>query len=157
MQIDKVVAARLKREARCVVVGWHRIAHCRRLHKAVLHQSAARLHARCLRQAMQEWQYQTWKAVAMRRVAKFVQTHNLRPAFNTWKAARPLELAIAKSERFTTTRYAPCRLHYLRWLRYLFWLKRSSMYCGSSALFGKLLLCQVGWNLNASNCVCCSV
>ena len=64
---------------------------------------------------MQEWQYHTWKAVAMRRVAQFVQTHSVRPAFNTWKAALPLERAIAKSKSFTASRCAPCLLHYSCW------------------------------------------
>ena len=95
-----------------MLVGWQRTAHRRRRHKAVLQQSATRLHLRCLRQVMQEWQYQTWKAIAVRRVAQFVQTHSLMPAFNTWKACHRLELAVAKAKHMSTRRCAPCLLQY---------------------------------------------
>ncbi|KAL3130282.1 hypothetical protein ABBQ38_008114 [Trebouxia sp. C0009 RCD-2024] len=104
LKIEKATAFRCKREGRSVMLGWQRTVHRRRRHKAVLQQSTTRLHLRCLRQVMQEWQFQTWKAIAVRRVAQFVQTHSLRPAFNTWKACHRLELAMAKAKHTSTRR-----------------------------------------------------
>lgn len=112
LQIEKATAARFKREGRSVLLQWQCTAHRRRRHKAVLQQSATRLHLRCLRQVMQEWHHQIWKAIAVRRVAQFVQTHRLRPAFAAWKKSPLLELAVAKAKHMSTRRCAPCLLQY---------------------------------------------
>ena len=107
-------ALRFKRDGHSVLLEWQSIAHWQRRCKAVLQQAAGRLKNRSLSLAMQEWQYQTWKASAMRRAARFVHNHTLVPAFNSWKAHHELSLlerAMAKFTQLATSKYASCLLY----------------------------------------------
>ena len=102
-------ALRFKRDGHSVLLEWQRLAHWQRRCKAVLQQAAGRLKNRSLSLAMQEWQYQAWKAIAMRRAARFVQNHTLVAAFNSWKAHHELHLlerAMAKFTQLSTSKYA---------------------------------------------------
>ncbi len=101
------VALRFKRDGHSVLLEWQRIAHWQRRCKAVLQQAMGRLKNRSLSMAMEEWQYQTWKAAALRRAAHFVQNHALVAAFNSWKAHHELcllERAVAKFTQLSTSK-----------------------------------------------------
>ena len=90
-----------------MLLEWQRIAHWQRRCRAVLQQAAGRLKNRSLSLAMQEWQYQTWKASAVRRAARFMQIHTLVAAFNSWKAHHELcllERALAKFTQLSTSK-----------------------------------------------------
>ena len=107
-QVGLAVALRFKRDGHAVLLEWRRIAHWQRRCKAVLQQAAGRLKNRSLSMAVQEWQYQTWKAAALRRAAHFVQNHALVAAFNSWKAHHELcllERAVAKFTQLSTSKW----------------------------------------------------
>ena len=107
LQIGLAVAVRFKRDGHAVLLEWQRIACWQRRCKAVLQQAAGRLKHRSLSLAMEEWQYQTWKARAVRRAALFVQNHTLVAAYNSWKALHEiclLERAVAKFTQITTSK-----------------------------------------------------
>ena len=104
-KVGLAVALRFKRDGHAVLLEWQRIAHWQRRCKAVLQQAAGRLKNRSLSLAMEEWQYQTWKAAAFRRAARFVQNRAIVAAFNSWKAHHELcllERAVAKFTQFST-------------------------------------------------------
>ena len=106
-QVCMAVALRFKRDGHALLLEWARVAHWQRRCKAVLQQAAARLKNRSLSMAMAEWQYQTWKAVAVRRAAHFVQNHCLVAAFNSWKEHHEiclLERAVAKFTQLSTSK-----------------------------------------------------
>ena len=107
MQVGLAVAVRFKRDGHAMLLEWQRIAQWQRHCGAVLQQAAGRLKHRSLSLAMQEWQYQTWKANAVRRAACFVQNHSLVAVFNSWKAHHELcllERAVAKFTQLSTSK-----------------------------------------------------
>ncbi|KAL3156620.1 hypothetical protein ABBQ38_000907 [Trebouxia sp. C0009 RCD-2024] len=107
LQIGMAAALRFKRDGHSMLLEWQRTAHWQRRCKAVLQQAAGRLKNRSLSLAMQEWQYQTWKAVALRRAAQLVQKHSMVAAFNTWKVYHELHLlerALAKFTQLSTSK-----------------------------------------------------
>ena len=102
-------ALRFKRDKHSVLLEWQRIAHWQHCCKAALQQAAGQMRNRSLSMAMQEWQYQAWKASAMRHAARFVQNRTLVTAFNSWKAHHELHLlqrAMAKFRQLSTSKYA---------------------------------------------------
>jgi len=102
-KVGLAVALRFKRDGHAVLL--ERVAHWQRRCKAVLQQAAGRLKNRSLSLAMEEWQYQTWKAAAFRRAARFVQNRAVVAAFNSWKAYHELcllERAVAKFTQLST-------------------------------------------------------
>ena len=104
-KVGLAVALRFKRDGHAVLLEWQRVAHWQRRCKAVLQQAAGRLKNRSLSLAMEEWQYQTWKAAAFRRAARFVQNRAVVAAFNSWKAYHELcllERAVAKFTQLST-------------------------------------------------------
>ena len=109
LQVVMAVAVRFKRDGHAMLLEWRRITHWQRRCKAVLQQAASRLSNRSLSLALQEWQYQTWKAAAARRAARCVQNRALAAAFNSWKAHHELcllERAVAKFTQLTTSKCA---------------------------------------------------
>ena len=101
MQVGMAAAMRFKRDGHAMLLEWQRIAHWQRRCKAVLQQAASRLKNRSLALALEEWQYQTWKAVAVRRAAHFVQNHALVAALNSWKMHHELCLLERAVKKFT--------------------------------------------------------
>ena len=98
-QVGMAAALRFKRDGHAVLLEWGRIARWQHRCKAVLQQAAGRLRNRSLGMALAEWQYQTWKAAALRRAAPFVHNHCLVAALSSWNQHHELcrlERAVAK-------------------------------------------------------------
>ena len=140
LQVGLAVALRFKRDGHAVLLEWARIAHWQRRCKEVLQHAAGRLKNRSLSMAMEEWQYQTWKAAALRHAAHFVHNHALVAAFNSWKAYHDLcllERAVAKFTQLSTSRWAalPILTHYYPAtllsvkLTSLLWLYQQAILC----------------------------
>ena len=70
-------------------------------------QAVGRLTNRSLSIAMEEWRYQTWKAAALKRAARFMQNQALAAAMNSWKQHHDMclmERAVAKFTQASSSR-----------------------------------------------------